>query len=48
MDYVRLNTAGRKPAREPKPIAPGLVSDDNALDFPIALPTFIKPTIYEG
>ena len=33
MDNVGLNTARAQPARQPEPVASGLVADDNALDL---------------
>src|ERR1700674_5361812 len=41
MDNVGLDTARQQPARQPEPVASGLVGDDNALD----LARFGAPTI---
>src|ERR1700686_2221010 len=45
MDNVGLNTARPQPARQPEPVASGLVGDDNALDLATRLARFGAPTI---
>src|SRR6202035_5161335 len=45
MDNVGLDTARPQPARQPEPVASGLVGDDNALDLAPRLARFGAPTI---
>ena len=45
MNNVGLDTARPQPARQPEPVASGLVGDDNALDLAPRLTGFSAPTI---
>src|ERR1700736_3480683 len=45
MDNVGLDTARPQPARQPEPVASGLVGDDKALDLATRLARFSAPTI---